>query len=269
MDHDISADVNILSQYLSRPDVASLSSVEQVDCIVLCVSSVLYSAQTVFDTLVQQPSLTKTLVLCGGLGHSTELVHKAVALHPTFKSIATEVYGLPEAQVLYAIWNSFYASQVDDPSAAPRILIEDRSTTCATNASEARKLLEASAPPRTIVVVQDPTMVRRTVACFDRVYSDMAQPPTILGCPIFVPRVKPGGGGTSGQLLAYETPPVDEALMWKMDRFLQLVMGEIPRLRDDENGYGPKGNGSIVHVDIPDEVEQAYTRLAGKITHRR
>ncbi|EAA33223.1 hypothetical protein GE21DRAFT_5466 [Neurospora crassa] len=267
MDDNISADVNILSQYLSRPDVTSLSSVGQVDCIVLCVSSVLYSAQTVFDTLVRQPSLTKTLVLCGGLGHSTELVHKAVALHPTFKSIAAEICGLPEAQVLHAIWNSFYASQVDDPSAAPRILIEDRSTTCATNASEARKLLEASAP-RTIVVIQDPTMVRRTVACFDRVYMDMAQPPTILGCPIFVPRVKRSGGGTSGQL-AYESPPVNEALMWKMDRFLQLVMGEIPRLRDDEYGYGPKGNGSIVHVDIPDEVEQAYTRLAGKIAHRR
>lgn len=28
--------------------------------------------------------------------------------------------------------------------------------------------------------------------------------------------------------------------MWKMERYINLLMGEIPRLTDDENGYGPK-----------------------------
>ena len=32
-------------------------------------------------------------------------------------------------------------------------------------------------------------------------------------------------------------------------------MGEVPRLRDDEHGYGPLGRGFIAHVDVPDEVE--------------
>ena len=38
-------------------------------------------------------------------------------------------------------------------------------------------------------------------------------------------------------------------------------MGEIPRLTDDENGYGPKGKGYIAHVDIPDNVEKAFLIL--------
>ena len=38
-------------------------------------------------------------------------------------------------------------------------------------------------------------------------------------------------------------------------------MGEIQRLRDDENGYGPRGKGFLGHVDIPDEVEAGWQRL--------
>ena len=46
-----------------------------------------------------------------------------------------------------------------------------------------------------------------------------------------------------------------------MDGFLKLVMGEIPRLRDDEHGYGSKGHNFINHVDIPDAVLAAFERL--------
>jgi hypothetical protein len=45
-------------------------------------------------------------------------------------------------------------------------------------------------------------------------------------------------------------------------------MGEIPRLRDvAPSGYGPKGKGFIVHVDIPEAVENAYERLAAALPH--
>ena len=47
-----------------------------------------------------------------------------------------------------------------------------------------------------------------------------------------------------------------------MGQPIQLALGEIPRLRDDEQGYGPRGRGYIVHVDIPEEVERAWERLA-------
>lgn len=49
--------------------------------------------------------------------------------------------------------------------------------------------------------------------------------------------------------------------IWEDKRYLELLMGEIPRLRDNENGYGPNGKGFIVHVDIPREIEEAYNSL--------
>lgn len=43
-----------------------------------------------------------------------------------------------------------------------------------------------------------------------------------------------------------------------MDRYITLLMGEIPRLSDNTEGYGPNGKGYIAHVDIPAEVEKAF-----------
>jgi hypothetical protein len=49
--------------------------------------------------------------------------------------------------------------------------------------------------------------------------------------------------------------------LWDMNRFISLVLGEVPRLKDDENGYGPKGKGYIGHIDIPENVLSSYERL--------
>lgn len=46
-----------------------------------------------------------------------------------------------------------------------------------------------------------------------------------------------------------------------MDRYIMLLMGEIPRLSDNEDGYGPKGKDFIAHVNIPNEVEEAFLEL--------
>ena len=49
--------------------------------------------------------------------------------------------------------------------------------------------------------------------------------------------------------------------MWEMDRYISLLMGEIPRLTDDALGYGPRGMGFIAHVDIPQPVRVAFGTL--------
>ncbi len=58
--------------------------------------------------------------------------------------------------------------------------------------------------------------------------------------------------------LAYET---DIEGMWDMERYITLLMGEIPRLSEDIYGYGPKEKGFIAHVDIPNEVVEAFSEL--------
>jgi hypothetical protein len=49
--------------------------------------------------------------------------------------------------------------------------------------------------------------------------------------------------------------------MWPVDRYVTLLMGEVPRLTDDANGYGPAGRGYTAHVDVPPQVRRAYTHL--------
>ena len=49
--------------------------------------------------------------------------------------------------------------------------------------------------------------------------------------------------------------------MWDADRYISLLMGEIPRLTDDANGYGPAGKQFIAHVDIPENVQNAFDIL--------
>jgi hypothetical protein len=56
-------------------------------------------------------------------------------------------------------------------------------------------------------------------------------------------------------------PAPDGRDTWPRERWISLVMGEVPRLRDDELGYGPRGRGFIAHVELPDEVAAAHASL--------
>ena len=49
--------------------------------------------------------------------------------------------------------------------------------------------------------------------------------------------------------------------MWTVVRYVNLLMGEIPRLTDDENGYGPNGKNFIAHVDVSETVKIAFEEL--------
>ena len=52
--------------------------------------------------------------------------------------------------------------------------------------------------------------------------------------------------------------------MWDVDRYVSLLMGEIPRLTDDANGYGPAGKQFIAHVDVPENVTSAFELLKSR-----
>ena len=106
-----------------------------------------------------------------------------------------------------------------------------------------------------VLIIQDPTMSLRTKVSFEKAFEkdDMA----FEACPTFVPSVTE----KDGRLNFDESEGVKEDDLWDMDRFLGLILGEVVRLRDDENGYGPRGKGFIGHVDVPDAVLDANKRL--------
>lgn len=212
-------------------------------------------------------------------------MHEAVARHPMYKALASQVVGRPEAQVLQVIAKNVFGMTThdeesehvqrtdDDSQGVFKVLVEDKSTNCGANAAFSRNLLERNGiyKPRTIIVAQDPTMCRRTVASFQKTYEDELARPTILSWPTFVPRVGVADEGSAGATgkdtlgqLGYQpsrntTGDADD--LWDMERFVDLIMGEVPRLRDDECGYGPCGKGFITHVDVPQQVDEAWDRL--------
>ncbi|KAF4972736.1 hypothetical protein FSARC_744 [Fusarium sarcochroum] len=262
----------------SSPSSAQAS----VDVVVLCASAVLSTAETVMSMMKELVETTEhgsaVLVLCGGIGHSTQLMHDAVAQHPEYNRIADQVRGQPEARILEVIAREFFDLKVGRPTDSTSkqrltILVEDTSTNCALNAKNSREVLESNGytSPYSIVVAQDPTMCRRTVAAFAQVYEDKkGEAPVVVSWPTFVPKVASKESTFVEQassltsclrfdLSGWEDSRKDG--LWSMDRFMSLLVGEIPRMRDDENGYGPRGKGSIAHVDIPQNVEDAWKTL--------
>jgi hypothetical protein len=259
------ADINILSHFLAYPQISELTSSPPVDCITICASAVLHQATKLFEILQAHPQLTRTLVLCGGIGHSTPLIYEAVSQHPTYQAIALDIEGLPEAKVLEKILTTFFDVK-KITSQGMKILVEDQSTNCGANASRTRQLLEKNdvEVPKSLLIVQDPTMSLRTVASFRKVYQGVEI--EIKSAPIFVPAMEGGADEIRWDVDEMSTAANE---LWEKERFFDLILGEIPRLRDDVEGYGPKGKGFIVHVNIPDEVEEAWMRLTKTVKGSR
>lgn len=199
---------------------------------VLCGSAVLRSLDVAADLMTRHPR--SRLVVTGGRGHSTPALFAAV------RSCGIADDGSSEAAVLAALLVSRHGV---DPG---RIVLEEASTHCGENATLTAPLL----PDGRVVVVQDPTMQRRTHESFRRALT--GRDVTISSRAPFVPVVRRDGG--------YDDAG-DRA--WDLDRFTDLVVGELRRLRDDERGYGPRGTGFIGHVDVPPEVE-ASARVLGE-----
>jgi uncharacterized SAM-binding protein YcdF (DUF218 family) len=97
------------------------------------------------------------LLISGGIGHSTVFLYDAVRNDPRYRSLPVD--GRPEAHILADIAHRFWHIPRD------RIVVEDRSTNCGENARFTREMLAATGiAPRAGVVLQDPTMQRRTMA---------------------------------------------------------------------------------------------------------
>ncbi|KAH0279331.1 DUF218 domain protein, partial [Aureobasidium melanogenum] len=266
----LAEDVNNISNFVAHEQVRLTSDAKETqhyDTIVLCVSAIFHCAETLFHALQQRGSdLTSTVVLCGGIGHSTPHLYSAVAKNPRYAHLAKQINGLPEAQVMEKILDAcFSGDKVRDSGV--KVLVEDKSTNCGANATETKKLLQKHglllASGSNVLIIQDPTMSLRTKMSFEKAFE--GDEVVFEACPTFVPKVTE----QEGTLRFEEGEGVTEGELWDMDRFLGLILGEIVRLKDDETGYGPRGKGFIGHVDVPDAVLEAYARLEKSVQAKR
>lgn len=179
--------------------------------------------------------LGKWLLFCGGVGHSTEILRERMAREACYDSCKKEG---AEAELFAEIAVHKYKIPRE------RILLDTTSTNCGENARNAKALLErAGIAAGRVILMQDPLMQRRS---YMGLLKEMPKEAKILSFAPFIPGLLENGEVSDGR---------------ERVRFLELLLGEIRRLRDDEQGYGPRGTGFIGHVDIPEEVEKAWRVL--------
>lgn len=242
------AAANTLGAWLAQNDFVGKPTPVRADVVILAGNAVIPAIDAACALAAAQQT---PLLISGGVGHSTTFLYSAVARHPRYNVVRTT--GRGEAAILADIARQFW--QID----AKQMLIEDKSTNCGENARfSIDMLMSQGVKPKTAMVVQDPTMQRRTMATFARVSQQCHDAPHWLSWPGFTPQLTNTAEG-----LAFQ--PQQRGL-WSVERYLSLLLGEVPRLRDDANGYGPNGRDFIVHVDFPEEVDAAWQVLMADTT---
>jgi hypothetical protein len=241
----ISECINILGEFCGRRDIPELTNdelikkynIEQADLMVLFGGSIMCGGDVLAEAM--KHNIAKKYVIVGGAGHTTETLR--IRMHQEFPEIETA--GLPEAKIFAAYLKYKYNVKPD--------FIECNSTNCGNNITYLLDLLKENGIAfSTIVLAQDATMQLRMDAGLRKYVSVDV---TIINYAVYCANVIVKAGE-----LTYEN---DIKGMWEINRYMTLLMGEIPRLSDDATGYGPKGKDFIAHVSIPSEVRKAFEEL--------
>lgn len=194
-----------------------------------------------------QNNQVKKIFLVGGIGHATAKLHRNFEKQGiTFDST------LSESEMCFQYLKAKY--RLPDEA----FLLETVSTNSGENARNALEMMRREGElPRRILLMNDPTLQRRTKATFEKVWS--TEKVQFINYVPFVPQVV-----AIGKEIHFTQPELNG--QWSKEYFYALVLGEMVRLKDDENGYGPKGKGYLNHVEIPEEVWVAYQRIASQVS---
>lgn len=241
----IASAINTLGGFLGMRDVPELSAGaisdltgrEHADVMVLFGGSILAGGDVLARAM--RAGVADKHIIVGGEGHTTPALRERV--HALYTDFYTA--DLPESRVFSGYLERKYGLKPD--------FIECESTNCGNNITNLLRLIdEHGLPHSTVILSQDASMQRRMDAGL-RLHSPETR---IINYAAYRANVVVKDGA-----LAYSD---DISGMWTIDRYTSLLISEIPRLRDDSNGYGPRGKGFIAHVDIPDEVEAAFGLLS-------
>jgi uncharacterized SAM-binding protein YcdF (DUF218 family) len=236
-------DINVIAAWLALDDMPHQGEIS-ADLAILAGHSVLPNIE---GAVALAKKFDLPLLISGGKGHATPVLAEAMATHPFYRQIDTQ--GMGEAQMLAAIARTF-AALTDQ-----QLLLEDASRNCGENAAFSQRLLDKkNIQPQHVVLIQDPLLQRRTDATFRWQWRDRENAPQFINWPVFTPQLILD----AGMARIIGAPPQG---LWSLERFLSLLMGEVQRLRNDEQGYGPRGKGFFGEVEMPDEVDAAWQRL--------
>lgn len=235
-------DINTIAAFCGVRDVNDLTQTElkaaygidQADVCVLFGGSII-SGVDIFAEAINN-KVAKHFVIVGGAGHTTDTLRTVVKKIDSSLNVSDK----SEAEIFQEYLHHKYQLKAD--------FLETKSTNCGNNITYLLELLQKEHIDFTsIILMQDASMMRRMSACLKKYVTDK----TIINFATYQATVK-------NDLTFKQVIPG----MWEMNRYISLLMGEIPRLHDDKNGYGPQGKNFIAHQEIPEHVLAAYKRLS-------
>ena len=244
--YEIANCINVLGNFCGKRDIDELTAfelmkkygVEKADVMVLFGGSILAGGDILGNAM--KNDVAKKYVIVGGRGHTTaSLEEQFYKLYPDSdkNSILSEI---SEAEIFRNYLKHKYNLQPD--------FLEIHSTNCGNNITNLLKLLkEKNITFKNTIISQDATMQLRMEAILKKYLSENIK---IINFATYSAKVC-----VKDEKLCFEN---DIFGMWDIDRYITLLMGEIARLTDDENGYGPKGAGYTAHIDIPEDVKNAF-----------
>lgn len=237
--------VNMLASFLGRRDIRELTKkaltdayqISEADLLILIGGSILYGGDVAAAGM--REGVAKKLMLVGGAGHTTESFRQRVA--KACPGIVTK--NMTEADLFDAYIENRYGIVAD--------LKENTSTNCGNNVTNTLAVWkEQGISPKSIIFIHDCTMQRRMDATFRKYLGPEVR---LINFAAYYNPVT----AKDGRLVFQKELPG----MWDMEHYVSLLLGEIPRLLDNGEGYGPRGKDFIAHVDIPEEILDAFTYL--------
>ena len=246
-------DFNTLAEFLARRDVPCLDAAAlqkilgapRAEMVLLFGGSLPEGCRLAGQ--LWQAGLARKVMTIGGVGHTT------AAFLERFESALPAGHSATEGECMKEYLQSAFGIPDED------LLVENASTNCGENVRFALQILqEQNALPATAIVLHDSTMQRRIGATLDRWWpKDTTR---FVHFAAYRARLEAGERG-----LAFAPNRIWG--LWQPEHYMSLLLSEVPRLRDDAQGYGPKGRGFIAHVDLPEEVGAAWQRLAERYAH--
>ena len=213
----------------------------QADVIIALGSDLPVVAETACE--LYKAGYGEKLMFCGGIGHSTVNLKKKVA-----KILDVKADQLPESEA------EIYACLAKDKYQIESsfIFMDKTSTNTSENIKNAIQIFkDHTIKHQNVILIQDPILQKRSYVTALDLFNHSQK---IINYAPIIPRLNPDG------TLQNDTP-----YLWEGKRLYELALGEVYRLRDDENGYGPNGKGFLRHVDVPEEVNRSFEIIADRM----
>lgn len=245
MEERVAKSINILGEFCGKRDVPALTraelkkryGIDQADVMVLFGGSILCGGDVLAEAM--KNGAAKRYVIVGGAGHTTDSLR--IWMEKELPGLKAK--DRTEAELFACYLKERYGLEPD--------LLECASTNCGNNITNLLALLkERKISFQSIILVQDGTMELRMEAVLRKYVPE----DTLVICyAAYEARV-----AISEDRLVYTQSIFG---MWDMERYISLLMGEIPRLLDNPQGYGPRGKNYLAHVEIPPKVLEAFDYL--------